>query len=200
VTDSDDPVRSGLFGRRGASRLREAEAALESRLRQLDETAAELAATAEDLDRREARSREVVDEIERRLDRDNAELDAREAALDAYATRLDARETDLGKREAAVEERRRELGAVELQRASVERREQALLAREGRLEEPGTAIADTSSHVLFVPGERYSLAERPGPAPPVDAAIELGGRHYLVIRLGASPLPGDARACAYLTA
>ena len=198
MTEPDDPARSGLFGRLGASRLREAEAALESRVRQLDEKTAALATMAAELDRREARSHEVVEEIERRLNADSAELDARETALDVYASKLDAREADLQRREAAVEERRRELGAVELLRASVERREEALEARQRVVVSLSTPTADTKSHVVFVPGERYSLAEREGPAPPVDTIVELGGRQYVVIRLGASPLPGDARACAYL--
>jgi hypothetical protein len=165
---------------------------------ELEERAASLALAAANGELRERRAHEVVDEIERRLDADSAELDSREAALDSYASALDAREADLERREAAVEERRRELGAVELLRAAVERREEALEARKRALAPPSTPIADTSSHVLFVPGERYSLAERPGPAPAVDAALELDGRRYVVIRLGASPLPGDGRACVYL--
>ena len=103
--------------------------------------------------------------------------------------------------------RRQELGAVELKRASVERRERALAARESELaerEERTTELAPVTPpnaapvELVFMPGERYQLVE-------IDAAplmrghiFDAEGSEYVVARIGRSPLPGDARRCAYL--
>ena len=56
-------------------------------------------------------------------------------------------------------------------------------------------------HVLFVPSPSgYALVERGGESPSVGELIELEGREesYAVARVVRSPLPGDARRCAYL--
>ena len=83
-------------------------------------------------------------------------------------------------------------------RASVEQREEALEARQRVVVSLSTPTVDTRSHVLFVPGERYSLAEQPGPPPPAGSRVQHDDRRFVVTRLGASPFPGDARSCAYL--
>jgi hypothetical protein len=44
----------------------------------------------------------------------------------------------------------------------------------------------------------YRLVEGPGPLPALGATIELGGGRHEVVKIGRSPLPGDARACAFL--
>jgi hypothetical protein len=65
--------------------------------------------------------------------------------------------------------------------------------------EPDPAPLDT--HLLFLPSRGgYRLEERAGPPPPTGSSLELGdGRRLLVVvRHGPSPLPGDARRCAYL--
>jgi hypothetical protein len=59
--------------------------------------------------------------------------------------------------------------------------------------------AGPSSHVLFVPGEGYSLVEEAGAPPAPGTSLELAGQRYVVLRLGASPLPDDARTCAFLS-
>jgi hypothetical protein len=52
--------------------------------------------------------------------------------------------------------------------------------------------------LAFVGGERYELVE-------IDvlaergSAVEIEGDSYVVAKVGPSPLPGDARRCAYLT-
>ena len=46
----------------------------------------------------------------------------------------------------------------------------------------------------------YELAERDGAAPALGSEVEEGDRRFLVTKVGASPLPGDERPCAYLTA
>ena len=176
------------------------EDAIAARLRELDERAAELTAGATELARREEAARRVADEVERRLQHESAELDAREAALDELAKKLARRDAGLGIRESELEERRRQLGAVELQRAAVERREAAVGERErALLRDAQPPPVDLSSHVLFVPGEGYSLVEEAGAPPAPGTSLELAGQRYVVLRLGASPLPDDARTCAFLS-
>lgn len=57
-------------------------------------------------------------------------------------------------------------------------------------------------HLLFISTSRgYALAERDGEPPVVGAGIELPeqpGVSFFVAKLGPSPLPNDARICAYL--
>ena len=43
----------------------------------------------------------------------------------------------------------------------------------------------------------YTLHERPGDAPPLGTELEENGYELVVTKVGASPLPGDRRACAY---
>lgn len=58
------------------------------------------------------------------------------------------------------------------------------------------------THLLFVMKPTgYELAEREGeppvPGSPVELEGSVGGR-YTVAKVASSPLPGDARRCAYL--
>ena len=62
--------------------------------------------------------------------------------------------------------------------------------------------SETAGHLLYIwTPTGYRLQERDGPPPAVGDMIELGelGRQE-VQKVGASPLPGDARPCAFLTA
>ncbi|MGL6279604.1 MAG: hypothetical protein ACRC50_08645, partial [Gaiella sp.] len=129
---------------------------------------------------------------------------------------LGRREVELVAREQAVEERRRELGAVELLRASVERREEALARREEELERASAAVAAAAeaaaatqaaapldharddAHVVVLPRDGYRLVARPGPAPPAGTSLDLDGLTFSVTHVGRSPLPGDDRRCAFL--
>jgi len=43
----------------------------------------------------------------------------------------------------------------------------------------------------------YTLREAEGDPPPVGRELEDDGRVLVVTKVGASPLPGDARPCAY---
>jgi hypothetical protein len=57
-------------------------------------------------------------------------------------------------------------------------------------------------HLLFVPTNAgYELVERNGPAPPDGDPVQLPEQpaSFRVAKLGASPLPHDARVCAYLS-
>ena len=58
---------------------------------------------------------------------------------------------------------------------------------------------DRPGYLLFVPSPKgYRLEEREGPAPDRDERVEVDGSTFVVSRVGASPLPLDARPCAYL--
>jgi hypothetical protein len=43
----------------------------------------------------------------------------------------------------------------------------------------------------------YELREQEGDAPKVGDQVEVDGRALLITKVGASPLPGDDRVCAY---
>lgn len=61
-------------------------------------------------------------------------------------------------------------------------------------------MADT--HLLFVSKPSgYELVERDGEPPAAGDAVELEeGARFTVAKVGPSPLPDDARPCAYLQA
>jgi len=53
-------------------------------------------------------------------------------------------------------------------------------------------------YVLFLWSPNgYTLREGEGDPPPVGYEFENGGRLLVVTKIGASPLPGDTRPCAY---
>ena len=58
------------------------------------------------------------------------------------------------------------------------------------------------THLLFVSKPSgYELVERDGEAPAAGDAVELEeGARFTVAKVGPSPLPDDARPCAYLQA
>lgn len=54
------------------------------------------------------------------------------------------------------------------------------------------------SYLLFVWSPAgYELREQEGDPPQVGEEVEVDGRSVLITKVGASPLPGDERACAY---
>jgi hypothetical protein len=58
-------------------------------------------------------------------------------------------------------------------------------------------VADT--HLLFVwTPTGYELREREGEPPAVGDEVEENGTRLRVRKVGASPLPGDSRPCAFL--
>jgi hypothetical protein len=67
--------------------------------------------------------------------------------------------------------------------------------------DPGHAAVE-AGYLLFIwTPTGYRLQEREGQAPAVGDLVELGelGRQE-VQKVGSSPLPGDARPCAFLSA
>jgi hypothetical protein len=58
-----------------------------------------------------------------------------------------------------------------------------------------------ATHLLFVSKPSgYELVEREGEAPAPGTAVELEEARFTVSKVGPSPLPNDARPCAYLQA
>jgi len=229
VSAVDDPSRKedpddglGAFVRRmlstGPPPEERLEGLLAERRRELDETAAQFDASVAELERREDLLRDSRASVERMLRLGKNQLEARESELTSFQHELSKREARVSEAEAELAQRRQELGAVELKRATLERREEELEererelgARERRVDEreshtvdvpAGTPAADGQSEVIrlaFVPAARYGLVDVDLPAATRGSTVELEGEEYVVSRLGPSPLPGDARRCAYLT-
>jgi len=62
-------------------------------------------------------------------------------------------------------------------------------------------VGDGAGYLLFVWSTTgYELAERDGEPPAVGDRVEEDGRRLVVTKVGASPLPGDDRRCAYTSA
>jgi hypothetical protein len=54
-------------------------------------------------------------------------------------------------------------------------------------------------HLLFIwKTSGYELREQDGDVPVVGTEVEQDGQTLVVTKVGPSPLPGDARLCAYL--
>lgn len=155
-------------------------------------------------------------ERETELEKLDREIAERRTRLSAEEAELDRRRSELGavelKRE-AVEQRERALAARE---EELEAKESGRLsdlhpsraaslagsARDHDVEpggEPGDEPGDEKTvGLFFVPGAAYTLVAveprklRPG------STLDLDGETFIVTRLGAAPLPGDTRSCAYL--
>ena len=173
-----------------------------------------------EIERRHDRDRE--DEIEPRLKMihtapvlaEVSEPDAPEAdssdADDLHLAQLEEQWAKLAAAEELLAKAQHELTA--LRRTATHRRNQAcrLIARirqrDGRIAElsaadRGERDADSSlGHLIYAQlGGRYELVERDGAPPEPDAIVELteAGESVLVGWIGKSPLPNDARPCAF---
>jgi DNA repair exonuclease SbcCD ATPase subunit len=177
------------------------EAELDTRSSALETRSSELDTRSTELDAREDRLQSVAAETER----------ARHAVSAAQAA-VSSRETMVGDLEAT--RRELELEAELLARRSAQMVEEQTALESGRGElaravavvSSGLGLGTTTpaapdpgtSHLLFVPGDRYRLEQLEGPAPGVSDDVVLDGALYRVVRVGRSPLPGDPRRCAYL--
>lgn len=62
-------------------------------------------------------------------------------------------------------------------------------------------MAKDGRYLVFVwKTSGYELAEREGEPPSPGSEVEESETRYVVSKVGPSPLPGDKRACAYLSA
>lgn len=83
--------------------------------------------------------------------------------------------------------------------AQVERLERKLNAVVECTSLEPTAVRAAISHTrLLCDAAGYRLLEVDDPPPRVDETLTHDGRSYTVLRLGPSPMPGDARRCAVL--
>ena len=183
--------------------------------RELEERSAQIREAVVALEQREGRARELHFRVEQVL-RDGAlELDLRQAELSTRASELDEREAALEQEREKVESRRKALGAVELRAAAAQRREEELERRAAELAElarvldergtsPGRSatkpVREDEYVALVSTADRYRLVIREGPPPEPGATVELDDMPHRVVRLTASPLPGDDRSCALLEA
>jgi len=183
--------------------------------KELEERSAQIREAVVALEQREERARELHFRVEQVL-RDGAlELDLRQAELSTRASELDAREAALEQEREKVESRRRALGAVELRAAAAQRREEELERRAAELAElarvldergtsPGRSatkpVREDEYVALVSTADRYRLVIREGPPPERGSTVELDDIPHRVVRLTASPLPGDDRSCALLEA
>ena len=201
------------------------DALISDRGRELEEQTERLQETIESLERREEQAARLRSAVEDMLRHGSAELDERHAELAALAVELRAREEAVREQERDLAVRKQELGAVELRRAAVERREEAAAERNAALEQTASELVDrerrlaereragdvvsdlvvpsgpeleAATHLLYVARDGWQLVERDGPAPTLDAPVEVDGQALVVVRIGRSPLPGDLRTCAYL--
>ena len=208
--ENEEARRGGLVRRvlnQGPSPEQQLEEIIAQRRSELDAHAERLRESIAELERREELLRDSRASVERMLRLGTADLEAREAELTSFLSSLTERESSLSDAEADLARRRQELGAVELKRASVERRERAVAARENELtelEHQATELAPVTPpdaapvELVFVPGERYRLVEIDATSLTRGHVFDVEGLEYVVARIGRSPLPGDARRCAYL--
>ena len=123
------------------------------------------------------------DRLERRLFRDSerdAELEQAHAAIREIERVAAAKAAELERLELAVD--RLEADPVPVSDPA-----------------PGLPLVASASYLVFVCTHRgYALEEAPGEPPAPGDRIAIGGVEHVVSRLGRSPLPGDARSCAYL--
>jgi hypothetical protein len=184
---------------------------LAERRQEIEEQAARLQEAVRDLDRREQILRDSRTSLERLLRLGTSDLDSREAELVRLISDVTEREERVRAGESEIARRREELGAVELKRAAVERRERAVdeleeeLARRESLPRPGEPAIEFSDEpagpsplLAFVPGPGYRLRELHEAPLRTGDTLLVDDEEFVVARTGPSPLPGDARRCAYL--
>ena len=71
--------------------------------------------------------------------------------------------------------------------------------RQGNSSAPAAEAASARHLLFFSKPTGYELVERHGEPPPPGTTIDEGDVQLVVAKIGASPLPGDVRPCAYLT-
>ena len=195
LTSQVDELRSEL-GRRDA-----VEAALETDLASLRETAAEQEqALAHEIENRTALETQLADAsashdaIAARFEEERAS----HSAVREKLARLEARVAEL---EPLGDRLTTAVGELAESRTELEEVSARLLEAKTRLGVRDLSAADTSRHLVFMPGEgAYGLVELSGPAPDAGALAEIDGQTFRVLRVARSPLPADRRRCAYVEA
>ncbi len=175
---------------------------------ELDEIRGELASLTARLEGEDAITAAELEtlkaELEGRLQAETARADAQ---LRATEDGLQAGLSSLGERLSEAEATYSEAG--EALRASIERLGEAIAQEHAVEPDVDMKVADKSAAVgepkgpfiAFVPnGSGYSLRELNGFVPVVGEPVPLleADGHFVVTRIGRSPLPSDPRRCAYL--
>ncbi|HEX2426717.1 MAG TPA: hypothetical protein VHI53_02250 [Gaiellaceae bacterium] len=141
-----------------------------------------------------------------------ASLAEAQRGLEAMRTQVAALEHTLSQRESELAETQASLADAEIQLdargAQIATLDGELHALRLRLQEAETAQSGTlrgpsepepAFHLRLVAQPTgYVLSESPGPPPGVGERVEADGRQFCVARVGRSPLPDDARRCAFL--
>jgi DNA repair exonuclease SbcCD ATPase subunit len=183
----------------------------EQLLTEVEQRADELVARSTEVAAREERLTHATEAVER--DREGlaeklASLEERERDLSS----LEERKQDLDQATAALANRQ---AALTEQREDLRRAVATLATTLGVPTVPATPAApagaasvvpapvfeelpEPAHHLLFVPGDRYSLVEAEGRVPMIDSIVELEDHRYRVARIAPSPLPADGRRCAFL--
>jgi predicted nucleic acid-binding Zn-ribbon protein len=165
----------------------EARASLAEAQRRLEAMRTQVAALEHTLSQREGELAES--ELARaRLADDCAR--AREGWAETQAALADA-EIQLDARGAQIATLDGELHSLRL------RFQEAQTADSGTLRGPSEPEAAFHLRLVTQP-TGYVLSESPGPPPGVGERVEADGRQFCVARVGRSPLPDDARRCAFL--
>jgi hypothetical protein len=128
-----------------------------------------------------------------------AQLEEQWAKLAAAEEQLADAERELTALRQAASRRRDQAARLVDRIRKRDRRIAELSASETKLSEPDPA--DSRGHLVYAQlADRYVLVERDGDPPEPDAILELpevGDEKLLVSRVGKSPLPNDARPCAF---
>jgi len=181
-----------------------ATATADARLAGLDASTAALDEKVAALEKSQAKRgdvrelRETMERIEHKVD---AEVSTEDARVHAVEEALRDGLASLGSRLAETETTYVEAGNA--LRRSIERLGSAIRSADDAIAPPATDAPreiDLSSFLAFAPTpEGYRLVELPGPPPAVGETVDVPDfPPQVVARLGASPLPFDRRACAYL--
>lgn len=165
---------------------------------------ADVAALVEELDQLRALARELADrhaEQETLLAHQRSEL----AELDAERSLVRLRTDELQAAERRLEESD---GRVAFLTRELDALGEALAARERRTAEVEHTVETTrdeaaeshsAGHVRFVASpDGYRLATSDERCARAGDVVEIDGRSFVVTRVGRSPLPDDARPCAFL--
>jgi hypothetical protein len=200
---------SRKLGDQGSTPEERLEQLLAERRRELEEHAGSFESAVSDLERRDELVRDAHVGRTRATSRVGRPRRARGGPRRPLHE-LTKREARISAEEAALAGRRSELGAVELKRAAVEQRERhspparpisrcvsrrSTGARKRRAGSRSTMLP--SPLLAFVPGASYRLVEIERPGLAAGDMLEVEEEDYVVGRVGPSPLPGDARRCAY---
>lgn len=140
------------------------------------------------LDEERTQARQLADDASVELRAAEARLSRREERVSTLERELQALRTGIRERESRLADAAVELSGLR----------HALAERERTLED-SVAADPITGHVRFIASpDGYSLSESDEPCPGPGEVIELGRRHFHVVRSGRSPLAGDSRPCAFL--